>query len=85
MLILIVGIAQTQALMLHLTAPAASQRQKRRLTTHPLLATRGLHSRRLGITTEATMLASNRRGFHAVVRHGVSLSVGMGSSGLTLA
>ncbi len=31
-----------------------------------------------GIATEATMLAGNQCGFHAVIRHALSLCVGMG-------
>jgi hypothetical protein len=74
MLILSVGRAQTQACVLHLTPPATSQRHTGRLTTSPLLTTRGLASRRLGIATQATRLASHRRGCHAVVWHGSALS-----------
>jgi hypothetical protein len=73
MLILRMGIAQAQALMLHLPSPAASQRPTGRLTTYPLLTTRGLHERRMRIATDATMLASHRLGFHAVVCHGIPL------------
>ena len=80
MLILIVGIAHTKAFVLDLTTPAASKRQKGRIATDPLLTTRRLHQRRRGIATEPTMLASNRLGFHAVVRHGVALSGGLESS-----
>jgi hypothetical protein len=71
MLILIMGIAQAKALMLHLTSTAASKRHKGRIATDPLLTTRRFHSRRFGIATEATMRAGYRLGFHAVVRHGV--------------
>ena len=78
MLILIVGIAQTQALMLDLTTPAASTRHKGRIATYPLLTTRRFHSRRRGIATEPTMLAGNRPGVHAVVRHEVAFSGGVG-------
>jgi len=85
MLILIVGIAQAEAFVLHLAPPAASKRQKRRITTNPLLTTGRFDQRRLGIATEATMLAGNRFGFHSVVRHGRSLVVGMGLAGLPLA
>jgi len=74
MLIRIVGIAQTQAFVLHLTPPATSKRHKGRITTYPLLTTRGLASRRLGIAPQATRRASNRLGFHAVVGHGIALS-----------
>jgi hypothetical protein len=73
MLILIMGIAQAKALMLHLTSPAASKRHKGRITPYPLLTTRCFHERRFCIATEATMLAGNRLGFHAVVRHGLPL------------
>src|SRR5712691_6711539 len=81
MLVLIVGIAQAEALVLHLAPPAPSQRKKRCITTNPLITTRRFDQRRLGIATEATMLTSNRFGFHAVVCHGLSLFVGMGFSG----
>jgi hypothetical protein len=37
------GIAQAKAFVLDLTPPAASQRQKRRIATYPLLTTRGFH------------------------------------------
>ena len=70
MLILIMGVAQTQALVLDLTTSAASKRKKRRIATYPLLTTRCLHQRRRGIATETTMLAGHRLGFHAVVSHG---------------
>ena len=76
MLILIMGIAQTKALVLDLTPPAASKRQKRRIATYPLLTTRCLHQRRLGIATEPAMLAGNGLGFHAIVCHRVSWSRG---------
>ena len=74
MVILIMGVAHTKAFVLHLTSPAASKRHKRRIATYPLLTTRGFHQRRFGIATEATMLAGNRLGFHAVVRHRVAFS-----------
>jgi hypothetical protein len=80
MLILIVGIAQTETLVLHLAPPTPSKRKKRRVTTNPLLTTWRFDQRRFGIAAEATMLAGNRFGFHAVVRHGRSLGVGMGRS-----
>ena len=76
MVILIMGVAQTKALVLDLTTPAASKRQKRRIATYPLLATRGFHSRRRGIATEPAMLAGNRLGFHAVVSHNSAFSGG---------
>jgi hypothetical protein len=78
MLVLIVRIAQAEALVLHLAPPAPSQRKKRCITTNPLITTRRFDQRRFGIATEATMLAGSRFGFHAVVRHGLSLVVGMG-------
>jgi hypothetical protein len=81
MLILIVGIAQTEAFVLHLAPPTSSKRNERRITTNPLITTRRFDQRRLGIATEATMLTSNRFGFHSVVCHGLSLFVGMGFSG----
>ncbi len=72
MLILIMGIAHAKTLVLHLTPTATLKRQKRCITTYPLLTTRRFDSRRLGIATKATMLALHRLGFHAVVGHGVS-------------
>jgi hypothetical protein len=69
MLILMMRVAQSKALVLDLTTPAASKRHKRRIATYPLLTTRGFHQRRLGIATEPAMLAGNRLGFHAVVSH----------------
>ena len=78
MLVLVVGIAQAEALMLHLAAPAPSKRKKCRITTHPLLTTRRFDQRRFGIATEPTMLAGYRFGFHSVVGHGRSLVGGMG-------
>ena len=74
MLILIMGVAQTEALVLDLTPPAASKRHKRRIATDPLLTTWGFHQWRLGIATEPAMLASNGLGFHPIVRHSVSWS-----------
>ena len=78
MLILIMGITQTKTLVLDLTPPAASKRQKRRIATYPLLTTRCLHQWRRGIATETTMLAGNRIGFHTVVCHRIACSGGMG-------
>jgi len=66
MLILIVGVAQTQALVLDLTPSAASKRPKGGIATDPLLPTGGVHQRRLGITTAPAMLAGHRRGFQAI-------------------
>ena len=77
MLIFIVGITQAEAFVLHLTPPTPSKRKKCRITTNPLITTRRFHQRRCGIATEATMLAGNRFGFHPIVRHGLSLCVGM--------
>ena len=65
-LILIVGITQAEAFMLHLAPPTPSKRQKCRITTNPLITTRRFDQRRFGIATEATMLAGNQFGFHAV-------------------
>ena len=73
MLIFIMGVAHTKALVLDLTPPAASKRQKRRIATYPLLTTQRFDQRCLGITTKPTMLAGNRFGFHPIVRHGVPL------------
>ena len=69
MLVLIVGVTQAEALVLHLAPPAPSKRQKRCITTNPLITTRRFDQRRCGIATEATMLAGYRCGFHAVIRH----------------
>jgi hypothetical protein len=66
MVILIMGGAQTHALVLALTPPAASQRPTRRIATYPLLTTWGVHQRRRGIAPEPAMLAGPRLGFHAV-------------------
>jgi len=77
-LILIMGVAQSKALVLDLTPPATSKRQKRRIATYPLLTTRGLHQRHLGIATEPATLAGNRLGFHAVVSHRMAFFGGMG-------
>jgi hypothetical protein len=71
MLILIVGITQAEAFVLHLAPPTPSKRHKCRIITNPLLTTRRFDQRRFGIATEATMRAGYRLGFHAVVRHGV--------------
>jgi hypothetical protein len=73
MLILIMGVAHAKALVFHLTSTATLKRQKRCITTYPLLTTWRFHSRRLGIATKSTVLALNRLGFHAVVSHRVSL------------
>jgi hypothetical protein len=70
MLILIVGIAHAETLMLDLTIPAALKRQVGRIATYPLLTTRRFDQWRLGITAKTTMLTGNQFGFHTVVRHG---------------
>jgi len=82
MVILIMGIAQTKALVLDLTAPTASKRHKGRITAYPLLATRGFYQRRQWIATEPTMLSGNRLGFHAVVCHRVTFCGGGGAFGM---
>src|SRR4029434_10985611 len=69
MLVLIVGITQAEALVLHLAPPAPSKRKKRSITTNPLIKTRRFDQRRCSIATEATMLAGHRCGFPAVVSH----------------
>ena len=79
MLVLIVGIAQAKALMLHLAPPAPSKREKRCITTNPLITTRRFDQRRFGIATEATMLAGNRLGFHTVVGHRMAFCGGVGA------
>lgn len=73
MLILIMGIAHAEALMLHLTSSTATKRHKGGITTYPLLTTRRFHQWRLGIATETTMFARNGLGFHTVVGHRVPL------------
>ena len=78
MLVLRMGIAQAEAFVLHLAPPAPSKRKRCCITTNPLITTRRFDQRRFGIATEATMLAGYRCGIHAVVRHGLSLCVGMG-------
>ena len=75
MLIFIVGIAQAKAFMFDLAVPAAPKRQRGRIATYPLLATRRFDQRGLGIATQPAMLTDNRLGFHAVVSHGVPLLV----------
>ena len=65
----LVGIAETKAFVLHLTAPAPSKRHKRRIAAYPLLAARRLHERRRGIATKATMCTGNGLGFHPIVSH----------------
>ncbi len=80
MRILIVGRTQAEAFVLHLAPPTPSKRHKGRITTNPLITTRRFDQRRFGIATEATMLAGNRFGFHAVVWHALSLCVRMGLS-----
>jgi len=73
------GVAQTKTFVLDLTTSAASQRQKGGIATYPLLTTWGFHQGRLGITTEPAMLAGHRRGFHAIVGHGMAFWGGVGS------
>jgi hypothetical protein len=63
MLVLIVGIAQAEALVLHLAPPAPSKRKNRRITTNPLLTTRRFDQWRCGDATEATMLSGYPCGF----------------------
>ena len=72
MLIFIVGITQAEAFVLHLAPPTPSKREKRRITTNPLITTRCFDQRCFGIATEAAMLAGYRLGFHAVVGHDLS-------------
>jgi hypothetical protein len=78
MLVLVVGIAQAEALMLHLAPPTPSKRKKRRITTNPLITAWGFDRRRFGIATETTMLSGDRFGFHSVVGHDRSLFMDMG-------
>ena len=80
MLILIVGIAQAEAFVLHLAPPTPSKRKKRRITTNPLITTRRFDQRCFGIATEATMLAGHRLGVHSGGSPGLSLCVDMGLS-----
>ena len=82
MLVLIVGRAQAEAFVLHLAPPAPSKRKKRRITTNPLITTPCFDQRRLGIATEATMLADDRFGFHAVGGHDLFCFVDRGLSSL---
>src|SRR5712691_6799870 len=63
------GIAQTKALVLHLTAPAPSHGHKRRIAAYPLLATRRLHERCRGIATKTTMRTDNGLGVHPMGHH----------------
>jgi len=75
MLILIMGIAQTKALVLDLTRPPPRNDTNARIATDPL----GQHGFSLTapcIATEPAMLAGNGLGFHAMVRHHLSLSRG---------
>jgi hypothetical protein len=58
MLILIVGIAHAEAFVLHVAPPAPSKRQKRRITTNPLLTTRRFDQRRIGIAASITASAT---------------------------
>jgi hypothetical protein len=85
MLVLRVGRAQAEAFVLDLAPPTPSKRKKRRITTHPLITTPRCDQRRFGIATEATMLAGDRLGFHAVVGHGLSWFVAMALASLALA
>jgi len=75
MLILIVGIAQAKAFMLHLTSPPTAKRHPSRIATDPLLATRRFDQRSPGIATKAAMLPGNRLRFHTVVGHRLALHV----------
>jgi hypothetical protein len=78
MLILLVGRAQTQALRLDLTPPAASHRHTGRIAPEPLRTTRRVPARRRGIATEPTRLAGHRPGCHAVGRPEVACAGGGG-------
>ena len=69
MLVLVVGIAQAKAFMLHLASPATAKRQIGRIATYPLLATRCFDQCGPSIATKAAMLTGNQLGFHAVVGH----------------
>jgi hypothetical protein len=79
MLVLIVGITQAEALVLHWAPPAPSKRKKRRITTNPLITTRRFDQRRCGIAPEATRLSGYRLGCQAVICHGLSRFVGRDS------
>src|SRR5262249_38293867 len=72
-LILIVGIAQAAALVLHWAPPTPAQGQQRRIPTHPLRPTRRFDQRRWGIATAATRVASSRVGCQAVGWHALAL------------
>ncbi len=82
MLVLIVGRAQAEAFVFDLAAPAPLKRKKRRITTNPLITTPRFDQRRLGIATEATMLAGYHFGFHSVVGHHLSWFLDTGRSSL---
>jgi hypothetical protein len=69
MLILIVGIAQAKAFMLHLTSPATAKRHKGRIATYPLITTRRFDQRGPGIATKPAMLTGNLFRFHPIVGH----------------
>jgi hypothetical protein len=73
MLVLIVGIAQAKAFMLHLASAATAKRQIGRIATYPLLATRCFDECGPSIATKAAMLTDHRLGFHAVVGHWLPL------------
>jgi hypothetical protein len=82
LVLIIVGIAQAEAFVFDLAAPAPLKRKKRRITTNPLITTPRFDQRRLGIATEATMLADYHFGFHAVVGHHLSWFLDTGRSSL---
>jgi hypothetical protein len=84
LLILRVGITQAAACVLPVAPPTPSQRHKGRITTPPRITTRRCDPRRFGIAPEATRRAGHRLGFHAVVRHALSLCVSLGLSGREL-
>ena len=69
MLVLVVGIAQAKAFMLHLASAATAKRQIGRIATEPLLATWCFDQCGPRIATKAAMLTGNRLGFHPVVGH----------------
>ena len=83
MLILVMRITQAKAFMFHLTVSSTSKRQKRGITTYPLLTARRFDQWRFSIATKPAMLVRNRLGFHAIVSHELPL-YGSGESRFAL-
>jgi len=72
MALVVVEITGTLVFMLKLAVPPPAKGDKGGITTNPLLATARFDQWDPLTATEATMLASNRFGFHPVVSHGLS-------------